>query len=63
MVDSDGNEIELTTCGTARFSTQPTGLREDAWKGLFSAYKTLNHAAANYEGHVKAVLFRTSPWV
>ena len=59
VVDSDGNEIELTNSRYGAFlHSTDRRLREDAWKGLFSAYKTLNHTlAANYEGHVKSRVF------
>ena len=59
VVDSDGNEIELTNSRYGAFlHSTDRRLREDAWKGLFSAYTTLNHTlAANYEGHVKSRVF------
>ena len=59
VVDSDGNEIELTNSRYGAFlHSTDRRLRQDAWKGLFSAYKTLNHTlAANYEGHVKSRVF------
>ena len=59
VVDSNGNEIELTNSRYGAFlHSTDRRLREDAWKGLFSAYKTLNHTlAANYEGHVKSRVF------
>jgi oligoendopeptidase F len=59
VVDSDGNEVELTNSRYGAFlHSTDRRLREDAWKGLFSAYKTLNHTlAANYEGHVKSRVF------
>ena len=51
VVDSDGNEIELTNSRYGAF-LHSTDRR------LFSAYKTLNHTlAANYEGHVKSRVF------
>ena len=59
VVDGEGNEIELTNSRYGAFlHSTDRRLREDAWKGLFSAYKTLNHTlAANYEGHVKSRVF------
>jgi len=59
VVDSDGNETELTNSRYGAFlHSTDRRVREDAWKGLFSAYKTLNHTlAANYEGHVKSRVF------
>lgn len=59
MKDEEGNEVELTKSRYGAFlSSQNRRVREDAWKGLFTAYSNLNHTlAANYEGHVKAQIF------
>ena len=59
VVDSEGAEVELTNSRYGAFlHSTDRRVREDAWKGLFSAYKTLNHTlAANYEGHVKSRVF------
>ena len=59
VVDSEGAEVELTNSRYGAFlHSTDRRVREDAWKGLFSAYKALNHTlAANYEGHVKSRVF------
>jgi len=61
ILDEEGNEIELTKSRYGAFlHSQNRGVREAAWKGLFSAYQGLNHTlAANYEGHVKAKVFES----
>ena len=61
VMDEQGNEVELTKSRYGAFlHSQNRALREAAWKGLFSAYKGLNHTlAANYEGHVKARVFES----
>jgi len=57
--DENGDEVELTNSRYGAFlHSTDRRVREDAWKGLFSGYKTLNHTlAANYEGHVKSRVF------
>ncbi len=57
--DEQGNEVELTASRYGAFlHSTNRQVREDAWKGLFKGYKTLNHTlAANYEGHVKSRVF------
>ena len=59
VVDSDGNEVELTNSRYGAFlHSTDRRVREDAWKGLFEGYSALNHTlAANYEGHVKSRVF------
>ena len=59
MIDESGEEIELTNSRYGAFlHSTDRRVREDAWKGLFQAYKKLNHTlAANYEGHVKSRVF------
>lgn len=59
LIDEDGNEVELTNSRYGAFlHSTDRRVREDAWKGLFSGYQTLNHTlAANYEGHVKSRVF------
>ena len=59
--DENGEEVELTKSRYGAFlSSTDRSVREAAWKGLFEAYKTLNHTlAANYEGHVKARVFES----
>lgn len=59
--DESGNDVELTKSRYGAFlQSQDRQVREEAWVGLFSAYKNLNHTlAANYEGHVKARVFES----
>ena len=59
VIDSDGNEVELTNSRYGAFlHSTDRRVREDAWKGLFKGYNALNHTlAANYEGHVKSRVF------
>ena len=59
VVDSDGNEVELTNSRYGAFlHSTDRRVREDAWTGLFKGYNALNHTlAANYEGHVKSRVF------
>jgi oligoendopeptidase F len=59
LINEDGDEVELTNSRYGAFlHSTDRRVREDAWKGLFSAYQTLNHTlAANYEGHVKSRVF------
>ena len=59
LIDEDGDEVELTNSRYGAFlHSTDRRVREDAWKGLFSGYQTLNHTlAANYEGHVKSRVF------
>ncbi len=60
MLDENGEEVELTKSRYGAFlHSQDRRVREEAWTGLFKAYKTLNHTlAANYEGHVKSRVFQ-----
>lgn len=57
--DEQGNEVELTNSRYGAFlHSTDRRVREDAWKGLFTGYQSLNHTlAANYEGHVKSRVF------
>ena len=57
--DEQGNEGELTNSRDGAFlHSTDRRVREDAWKGLFTGYQSLNHTlAANYEGHVKSRVF------
>jgi oligoendopeptidase F len=57
--DEQGTEVELTDSRYGAFlHSTNRQVREDAWKGLFRGYRTLNHTlAANYEGHVKSRVF------
>ena len=59
VIDSDGNEVELTNSRYGAFlHSTDRRVREDAWTGLFKGYNALNHTlAANYEGHVKSRVF------
>jgi oligoendopeptidase F len=59
LIDASGDEVELTNSRYGAFlHSTDRRVREDAWTGLFSSYKTLNHTlAANYEGHVKSRVF------
>ena len=59
VIDSDGNEVELTNSRYGAFlHSTDRRVREDAWMGLFRGYNALNHTlAANYEGHVKSRVF------
>ena len=59
LINEDGDEVELTNSRYGAFlHSTDRRVREDAWKGLFSGYQTLNHTlAANYEGHVKSRVF------
>jgi oligoendopeptidase F len=59
VVDSNGNEVELTNSRYGAFlHSTDRRVREDAWTGLFKGYNALNHTlAANYEGHVKSRVF------
>ena len=52
VIDSDGNEVELTNSRYGAFlHSTDRRVREDAWTGLFKGYNALNHTlAANYEG-------------
>jgi oligoendopeptidase F len=57
--DEEGNTVELTRARYGTFIFSPNRqVREDAWKGLFTAYEKFgNTLAANYEGHVKSRVF------
>jgi oligoendopeptidase F len=59
VVDSEGNEVELTNSRYGAFlHSTDRRVRKDAWTGLFKGYNALNHTlAANYEGHVKSRVF------
>ncbi|MDC0067480.1 oligoendopeptidase F [Gammaproteobacteria bacterium] len=62
IVDAEGNTVELTKARFAAFmSSTDRRVREDAWKGVYGAYERLgNTLAANYEGHVKARVFKAN---
>lgn len=59
IIDENGEEVELNDSRYSAFlHSTDRRVREDAWKGLFNGFKTLNHTlAANYEGHVKSRIF------
>lgn len=62
IVDAEGNTVELTKARYAAFmSSTDRRVRKDAWKGVYGAYERLgNTLAANYEGHVKARVFKAN---
>lgn len=61
ITGESGEPIELTKSRYgALLHSRDRSVREAAWKGLFGAYKKLNHTlSANYEGHVKARVFES----
>ena len=62
IVDAEGNTVELTKARfAALMSSTDRRVREDAWKKVYGAYERMgNTLASNYEGHVKARVFKAN---